>query len=393
MTRRALLLAAGLAAGALPAGVAIAQPFGAWAPAVYTAPVRPGPELVIEGDGSVIVNCKFNDFYLRLTANVTRFVFINVGEREAQRDADVVTIDIEQTGAFTVAMDANCIPINGVPYAVSAAAGAIDTIGFKTFDRGSIWRYTVAQPALGAIAVTLAPSPASDTDANDGVTPSAPSVLVTATPTGGSLPITHLWERVDGAGGTDFLVDDATLAAPTFAIAADVTPYEATQTWRDTVTDGGGTTASAPVDVTLVRTTPLPPTGDWDGQAANVIGARPSKPASASAWLEFKADGTWQLYEQINGGTGSLVANGTWGAGVVGAEYEVKFTPDAALYRNDAATYQPLSVARRVQATVNAAVGEDNTGAWSVTADLRRIDTPATVTTGAVTFDLEAVGV
>lgn len=394
MKRNVLLLAIGAAAAALPTNTTIAQAYGAWAPAVYTPAVIPGPELAIEPDGSVIVNCKYNDFYLRLTANVTRFVFINVGGGEAFRDAAVVTIDIEQTGGFTVGLDPNCIPITGVPYAVSASAGAIDTLGFKTFDRGTTWRYTVQQPALGALAATIAPSPASDTDANDGVTPSAPSVQVTVTPTGGAAPITFLWTREDGAGGTDFLVDDATSDAPTFAIADGTTAYSATQTWRCTATDGAATTASAPVDITLTRTTPLPPTGDWNGESVDELGSRPNKPAGASGWLIFKSDGTWELWGQSNTvASQHLVASGNWGAGVVGAEYEVRFTPDHAISTNQAPTYQPLSSARMVKAAVLVGAGEFDSDSWTVSAELRRIDTPAAVTTGDVTFNLEASGV
>lgn len=389
MTRQVLLVNMGAAAAALPNTTPVVPVTGSWAPAVYTPPVRPGPELVIDETGYVTVNCEYSDFHLLLTADVVGFLFINVGEGAS--DADVVTINVEQTGAFTVAMGPKCVPITGTPYAVSAATGAIDVLGLKTFDAGTTWLYTVQQPAAGAVSVTLAPSPASDTDANDGSTPSAPSVQVTATPSGGALPITHAWTRVD-AGGTNFLIDDATSDAPTFSISEGVTAFSATQVWRDTVTDGIGNTAQASVEVSLVRTAPLPPTGTWDGVGAEAFSARPYGIAQARMWLRFNADGTWEVHSFGSPAGEQDVASGFWGVGVVAAEYEVKYTSTEAPYRNDAAGYVPLSSSPYFEVRVYGGdEGIPVTKTGTVTVELRRIDTPGSVTTGDITFYIEAM--
>lgn len=388
MTRPVLLLHLG--AGALPEIVPVEPAFGSWAPAVYTPPVIPGPELVIVA-GVVTVNCDFSDFHLLLTADVDRFEFINVGD--AGTDSDVVTIDVEQTGTFTVAPGPNCTPISGVPYEATQAVGAVDVLGFKTFDAGTTWRYTVQQPAGGAsaLAVALSPSPASDSDAYDGVTPSAPSVQVTATATGGTAPLTYAWARV-GSGGSNFLIDDATASDPVFSIAAGTTAYNATQQWRVTVTDSLGVTVQATVNVTLTRTVAsLPAGGGWDGAFASALSVRYSGTATAKVWLEFKPTGAWELWKQESPNAAVLVDSGTWGAGVVGAEYEVKFTPDTvdSGIVNGAASYAALSVARRITASVSTSGGIESR-AYDLTADLRRIDTPGTVTTGTVNATVEA---
>lgn len=77
----------------------------------------------------------------------------------------------------------------------------------------------------------LDPVEAAGSSNTNGTVGSAPSVQVTATFTGADGAITYAWTRVD-AGGTDFLLDDDAIAAPTFSIASGTTAYDATQYWR-----------------------------------------------------------------------------------------------------------------------------------------------------------------
>lgn len=207
---------------------------------------------------SVTINCAYQQFKLVLNANVTSVVFVNVPA------ATTILIEIEQTGAFTVAWPASVVPLSGAPYVVSATAGAVDLVGLTSNNAGVTWRLTAQQPvpataggSAGAPTVTIAPSPASATVATDGVTATAPSVQVTATAAGGTAPITGTWTRADTTGGADFIISNAASATAIFSIPAATTAYSATQQWRYTVNDAAALTAQALVDITLARTAPV----------------------------------------------------------------------------------------------------------------------------------------
>jgi hypothetical protein len=86
-----------------------------------------------------------------------------------------------------------------------------------------------------------------------GGAPIAPTLQVTSSVTGGMGPHTVKWTRADANGGPDFLIDNDTLPAPTFTIAAGIDSVSATQTWRATYTDAEGRTAASLVPMTLSR--------------------------------------------------------------------------------------------------------------------------------------------
>lgn len=323
MSRPVLLLHLG--AGALPATTPAMPPTGTWAPAVYTPPVIPGPELVIVG-GIVMVNCDYSDFHLLLTEAVTEFQYINVGD--AGSDADVVTVDIEQVAAgYAVAFGSKCTPISGIPYAASTSDGAVDVVGFKTFDRGGTWRYTAQQPAPGALSITLAPSPANATVDYTGIAV-APSVQVTATPSGGAAPITYAWTRVD-AGGTNFIIDNTAIAAPTFSIAAGSAVYSATQQWRCTATDADGVTSQSQVDVTLARTASVGGTGVVNVTDHTISGVAYYNPDFDTSDAAIYAYGTGELSwftDQFTAGAASGTYAGEWLTSGSAGDVEVRAT-------------------------------------------------------------------
>lgn len=84
-------------------------------------------------------------------------------------------------------------------------------------------------PATEGLEAT--PVEAAGSSTTDGTTGSAPSVQVTASFAGAVGGATYAWTRVD-SGGTDFLIDNAALAAPTFSVASGTTAYDVTQFWR-----------------------------------------------------------------------------------------------------------------------------------------------------------------
>jgi len=213
-------------------------------------------------DGVATLDWSTGEFFtLALTANAA-LVMLNpppVGS---------AILNVVQSGGFALTLPGSVVPITGVPYATTPTAGAVDVLGFMTTD-GGLTYFLVAQKPVqpdaggggggGAPSVTLAPSPASATTATDGITATAPSVQVTASVAGGTAPITHAWTRADSTGGSDFAIDNAAIAAPTFSIPSGITAFNAMQTWRDRVTDTAALTAQATVGITLTRTAPAPP--------------------------------------------------------------------------------------------------------------------------------------
>lgn len=100
--------------------------------------------------------------------------------------------------------------------------------------------------------LSVNPVEAAGSSTTDGVTGSAPSVQVTATFAGAEGAVTYAWARVD-SGGSNFLIDNAALAAPTFSIASGTSAYDATQYWRCTATTATQTKLVI-VKVRLLRT-------------------------------------------------------------------------------------------------------------------------------------------
>lgn len=267
-----------------------------WVPAdflVASESTTPLDQLVLDLDiesGEVVVDCTLSKFRLTLNSNVTGWRFANVPP------AKTIRVEIQQwsPGGHTVAYPANVVPVSGRAHVMTPTEGAVDVVTLTTSDSGKTWRLTFDQPVPGeggVLGVTLSPIPASATSTTDGTTPSAPSVQVTATVVNGTAP-TYAWTRTDSNGGTDFLIDNAAIAAPTFSIASGTTAVAATsQTWRVTVTDGDAT-ASAPVTVTLGRTL----------QNSGTLTLSPN-PASASAISPQQP--TVEVRAYLTGGSGT----------------------------------------------------------------------------------------
>lgn len=211
----------------------------------------PVMDLGIDHDGSVTIDCRYSQFRLNLTKNVSMVYFTHVAPQ------DTIIIQITQNAAWTITWPSSVQSADGKPYVVSAVAGAKDVVGLNTINEGFLWLLTAQKPGAsapgGAITATIAPSPATASSSTDGVTASHPSVGVATTATGGTAPLTHKWTRGDTAGGTNFLISSTTVANPTFSIADGVTAYNITQTWRDTITDANGFTGSKTVVITLKR--------------------------------------------------------------------------------------------------------------------------------------------
>lgn len=373
---------------------------------VVQVPISSNPPVIdLEIIGGVItINCLYDQFYLYLNAHVNNVVYVNVDPAETI----LIEIEVAPPGGWTITWPASVQPVTGVPYVVSVRAGAVDLVGLTTNNGGIVWRMTYQQPeggtgggggTGGAPSVTLAPSPASATVATDGITPTAPSVLVTATVEGGTGAITWAWMRADTAGGADFIVAGATTAAATFSVASGAGGYNATQQWRVVATDAATTPLSgqAVVPITLTRTAPVSAT--WGGATAGAA-AFGTASAAARAWLEFGADGTWSLMRQTqsngNWAAAKVSASGVWGTAPVGADYEVRLTPTltsgtAGAVSNAAPAYVALGGNRRITIELGPRTFPGALSAvYSIVAELRRIDTPGTVHAGTVGISLDA---
>ena len=215
-----------------------------------------GKRRVTEGGvpGEVVVDCRYSKFRLLLDQDVLSWKFVNVTQTHE------LVFEIQQMADFTIAFPSSVVPVSGLPYQPTPVAGAVDVIRIITFDGGLSWRLIVGQGSVpddnggaGAMSVNLAPNPAAASSHTDGVTPSAPSVQVVATVSGGTGVITHAWTRADGGSTAGFLIDDATVANPTFSIASGLTAFSESQQWRDTVTDGDGRVVQQVVAVALSR--------------------------------------------------------------------------------------------------------------------------------------------
>lgn len=227
--------------------------------------VMPIIDLVSVG-GVLTIDCRYQQFRLNLTENVTSVVFINV----APQDTLLIEVTQGAPGSHTLAFGPGVVSVSGVPYVVTPTVGAVDILGLTTNNSGVTWALVAQQPVsdagggeggdppVDALVVSISPSPASATSVTDGSTGTAPSVMLTATATGGTPPVTHAWTRGD-SGGTNFLIDDPTSATPTLSLPVGVTAANVTQQWRDMIEDAAGVMNQAVVSVNLSRTVELPP--------------------------------------------------------------------------------------------------------------------------------------
>ncbi len=109
---------------------------------------------------------------------------------------------------------------------------------------------TLQRTVAGGFDLALSPSPAVGFGFYVGTSGTA-TVTVTATPSGASGTVSYVWTRVDPNGGSDFGIDSATRANPTFSMTVSI-PVSRTQTWRCTATDSGTSAVVAKdVEVTL----------------------------------------------------------------------------------------------------------------------------------------------
>lgn len=94
------------------------------------------------------------------------------------------------------------------------------------------------------LSVAISPSFVSRSITDGGI---ATTSTVTATPSGGQLPYTYAWTRIDGTRST---TSAPTSASTTFSCSL-APEDEVSDTWRVTVTDSFGTTATADILVTF----------------------------------------------------------------------------------------------------------------------------------------------
>lgn len=211
--------------------------------------------------GTITIDCRYTKFTLLLDQDVNYVAFINVPPTKT------VLLYVTQSGGDHLLIFPPWVrPGNNVPFIASPVAGSLDLIGLDTDNGGIDWTLMAVQPAGGgsAFAVTAWPSPAYQTVYCTPTDPASPSVQVTSEQVNGTAPVTCEWSRVDTFGGTDFTLDDDTIAAPTFSVASGVTDYDATQVWRATYSDASGRTVNTTVTIRLVRVV----TADEDISAA-----------------------------------------------------------------------------------------------------------------------------
>ena len=352
--------------------------------------------------GVVTVDCRFSQFRLTLTENVTSVVFINVAPQ------DTILIEITQGSpvrTFAFGAEAGVVPVSGVAYVVTPVVGALDVLGLTTNNSGATWALVAQQPSDGSeggggtLSATLAPSPASDTVESDGSTSVAPSVQVVTTMVSGTAPYTHAWTRADTSGGTNFLIDDATSDSPTFSIAPGVTSYSATQTWRNTITDSATLTIQKSVAVTLVREVDQELVDDFAGGASEAHGIGMSGPSGGTALIRFYSNGTFDLWSSVTidgvGYPGSVTATGEWFTETpivgLGSDYEILATVlsgSGGTFTNGASSYAALSATRMFQLTYTRNTMGSHTVTRVLQVTIREIGNPSNSVTGTMTLQV-----
>lgn len=339
------------------------------------------PKTLSIAAGVVEIDCFYSHFYLDLTANVTQVNFINVGSQ------DTILVEIKQKGAFNVTLPGSCVPVSGSAYVTSKTVNVVDLLGFVTVNSGAVWRYTAQKPAQdtgggGSFVVDITPDPASATTTTDGVTASAPSVQVTATQTNGQGTITYLWERADLNGGTNFLIDNTSIANPTLSVASGTTQYgPVTQTWRVKATDIQPLEAIDTVDVTLTRnllTVAISNQSVFGGAAA---------PNTASAGYVLNSNGI----AYVDGGMTAIP--GEWLGGGAASDYEVMFDQLVSTGPPDTNTgvfdvWQNLGTTRSVHISVGG--GGHKIAQIDFRTRIRRVSDQVVLDTASITLNVES---
>jgi predicted phage tail protein len=357
---------------------------------VPEAPSRdelPAVELVAVG-GVLTIDCMYDRFRYVQAGNAS-VVFINVPQ------VKTIILEVISDGVSTLDFPSSVVPVSGVPYTPTAAAGARDVLGLDTINTGALWKMLVQQPST-SFAASILPSPASNTVATDGVTPQQPSVVLTGSTTGGTAPITHAWTRVDASGSANFNISNAAIAAPTLSVPTGTTPYVATtQTWQYTATDADGIVASATVAVTLERTA-AGATGlldTFDGKLVPKIKMAISpNVASGSASFTMLNNGTW---EGRNASPDNLVDSDIWTsefAAGVGDAYNVRYTPTlvagtAGTISNPAAAFTALTLDRKITLSRSQSGIGTSSSTYDVLVELEEVANPGVVVlSGVVTL-------
>lgn len=319
------------------------------------------PVYALEIDGGLVtVDCRYTQFTLDLTSNVLNWDFLN----ESPQDSFIVKCT--QQGAFDIAFPSNVSPVSGQAFVTTKTPGAVDIFGLATMDGGVTWDLTFGQQ-LEPLGVQLSPSPAVDeVTCTDGVTPVAPGVAMTATATGATGTESYLWERIDTNGGTSFTINNGTTPNPTIYIPGGTTAYNATQTWRCTVTDGSRT-AQAAVDITLRRALASGSGGGGGGGGGTTLSATPDTYTPAGSCIAEYDPGLGKVV----GCAPSAIATLTF-TGLVG-------TPSFTFTRTDAGTDSAFSTQ----------VGQDSSGNWYLqwSAGLAKVNMDRTQTWTVSVYD------
>jgi hypothetical protein len=281
--------------------------------------------------GVVVIDCRYMQFRLVLTEDVSEVRFINA----APQDTLLIELTQGPDGGHTINFGASVVPISGLPYVATPTANAVDVLGLTTNNSGVTWRMTAQQPVGSggtpddnAFVVILAPSPASESIAYSG-TPVAPVAHIVASPYNGTAPYTYEWSRAD-TGSIDFLIDDPTASTVNFTIPVGSTTYNFTQQWRCVVTDSTDAVTQQTLYITLARTVAAPAVGvDTKTIWSNAVNPISPSPVS-TAMYQLQGDGNISgLYNYTSGGSTLLAAGvhiGYWTADNSASNYQVRAT-------------------------------------------------------------------
>lgn len=280
--------------------------------------------------GIVVIDCRYMQFRLVLTEDVTEVRFINA----APQDTLLIELTQGPDGGHTINFGASVVPITGLPYVATPTANAVDVLGLTTNNSGVTWRMTAQQPVGAggtpddnAFVVILAPSPASESIAYSG-TPVTPVAHIVASPYNGTAPYTYAWSRAD-AGSIDFIIDDATADTVNFSIPAGSTTYNVTQQWRCVVTDSTDAVTQQTMFITLARTVAAPAVG-VDTKTIWSNGANPISPSPVStAVYQLQGDGNIAALYNDSVGTATVLHVddiGDWTSDNTASPYQVRAT-------------------------------------------------------------------
>ena len=244
--------------------------------------------------GVFTIDCSLAEqFVLNLRSNAS-VVFINVPGNK------IIIAKVKNYAAWTLDWPEQVMYATGEVYVASITGTddlpKIDICGLFTDTGGIVFtlRATLDTTRDGTavdevpMVVEIAPNPAY------GYAASAPSVGVVATVTGGTLPLTHLWERAPGGsgdwdsstggiGGPDFTISSTTVANPTFSRTGTADGQTA-QNWRHTVEDAAGKKVLTVLEIALEDDGIIGggtggPTCPWGDAWCKPVGDNPAKQA------------------------------------------------------------------------------------------------------------------